>query len=100
MAAYMELFNAKNDSNLQDKIAVAIVIAAETIRTDVSPPANQVQRLIWAKNAMSDPIAEVKRMLWAVLASDKDVTLSQIMNATDTTIQTKVDNAVNLFAGS
>lgn len=100
MATYMELFNAKNNSDLQDKITVAVVIAAEAIRVDVSPPANHVQRLLWAQIAMSDPVTEARKMLWAVLAVNKDITLSQILDATDVTIQAQVDAVVDLFAGS
>ncbi len=99
MATYMELFALKNDSDLQDKIAVAIVVAAETIRTDSSPPTNQTQRLTWARTAMHDPAAEATRMLWALLAVNKDLTVASIVGASDTAIQTAVDNAVDLFAG-
>jgi hypothetical protein len=100
MATYMELFGAKEDSNLQDKVTIAVVIAAENIRIDPSPPGNQVQRLVWAKDAMTDPIQEAKRMLWAMLAANKDADLSQIIEASDSTIQTKVDNVIDLFAGT
>ncbi len=100
MATYMELFNVKNNSDFQDKVAVAIVIAAETIRTDSSPPTNQAQRLAWAQNAMDRPVEEARRMLWAVLATNKDATVAQIVGASDTEIQTQVDAAVDLFAGS
>lgn len=100
MATYMELFGAKNNSNLQDKIAIAVVIAADMIRSDPSPPTNQVQRLVWAKEAMNNPVTEAKRMLWAVLAANKDVALTQILTASDAIIQAQVDVAVDLFAGS
>lgn len=100
MATYMELFGAKGNSDLQDKVAVAVTIAAETIRTDGSPPGNQAQRLLWAAGAMRDPVGEAKRMLWAVLATNKDATLSQILAASDAMIQEQVDAAVDLFAGS
>ncbi len=100
MATYMELFKAQNDSDLQDKVAVAVVVAAEAIRTDASPPTNQAQRLQWAKDAMADPKVEAGRMMWAILATNKDAALSQILGASDTAIQTQVDAAVDLFAGS
>ena len=99
MATYMELFGAKGNSDLQDKMTVAVVVAAESIRTDATPPTNQVQRLAWAKAAMTDPLSEARRLLWAVLAVNKDATLTQILEASDTAIQTQVDAAVDLFAG-
>jgi hypothetical protein len=100
MATYLELFNLRNDSDLQDKVVVAVVIAAEAIRVDGSPPANQAQRLVWAGTAMENPKAEAERMLWAVLAANKDATVATIQAATDAAIQTQVDAAVDLFAGS
>lgn len=100
MATYMELYGANNDSDLQDKVTVAVIVAAEIIRTDPSPPSNQEQRLQWAKNAMTDPVSEAKRMLWAILAANKDIDLSQILETSDSTIQLKVDNVIDLFAGT
>lgn len=100
MATYLQLFNFQNDSNLQDKIVVAVVVAAETIRTDGSPPSNQAAKLEWARLAMANPKTEALRMLWAVLAVNKDATSEQINNATDAAIQAQVDAAVDLFAGS
>lgn len=99
MATYMELYSANNDSDLQDKVAVAVIIAAEMIRTDASPPDNQNQRLQWGKLVMNNPVVEAKRMLWAVLAANKDIELSQILGASDEMIQSKVDDAIDLFAG-
>lgn len=99
MAAYVDLFALKNNSVLQDRILVAVAVAAEMIRTDESPPANEDQRLAWAGQAMLDPKAEAQRMLWAVLAANKDATTAQILDADDATLQSKVDDAVDLFAG-
>lgn len=100
MALYLELFALKNNSDLQDRMTVAVVVAAEAIRVDSSPPTNQAQRLVWAANAMAGPVAEGKRMLWALLAANKDATTSAILAADDATLQAKVDAAVDLFAGS
>jgi len=99
MATYKELYSLKNDSDFQDKIAVAVVVAARTISEDSSPPANQPARLIWAEKAMTNPKSVSGPMLWAVLAANKDATTEQILGATDAAIQTNVDAAVNLFAG-
>lgn len=100
MALYLDLHRLKNNSDLQDRLTVAVVVAAETIRTDVSSPTNQAQRLIWAAAAMANPKAESVRMLWALLAVNKDATVAAILAADDTTLQDKVDAAVDLFAGS
>lgn len=100
MATYLELHALKNDSDLQDKVAVAVVIAADAIRASGTPPANQAQRLVWAAAAMADPREEARRMLWALLAANKSATAGSISSATDATIQAAVDSAVDLFAGT
>lgn len=100
MATYQELHTLKNDSDLQEKVLVAVVIAADTIRTDQSPPANQTQRLIWAQSAMESPKSVALAMLWAVLAANKGISVGNIKTASDAAIQSNVDEAVDLFAGS
>lgn len=100
MALYLDLYALKNDSFLQDRVAMAVVIAADTIRTDGSPPANQAQRLVWAASAMGNPKGEAIRMLWALLAANKDASTATILSADDATLQSQVDAAVDLFAGS
>jgi len=99
MAKYLELADVSNDSDLQDKIAVAITIAADKIRTDTAPPTNQANRLVWAANAMANPVSESKRMIRALLAQNNTVAIAAIRTVSDSTIQTAVDAAVDLFAG-
>jgi len=98
MATYLELHAHVNDSVLQDRTRVAVVVAADNIRSDGAPPANQTARLAWAAKVMENPVLEAKRMIWAVLAANKDSSIAQIDSATDAQLQTAVDNAVDLFA--
>lgn len=98
MAAYSDLRNLFDDSDLRNKIAVAVVIAAETIRTDVAPPANQTDRMAWAKRAFKNPQEVANEMLPALIAQNQDLAVSAIKGASDTAIQTAVDSAVDVFA--
>jgi hypothetical protein len=98
MATYLELHAHANDSNLQDRTRVAVVVAADNIRSDVAPPANQTARLLWASNVMANPVQEARRMIWAVLAANKAASIAQIDAVTDEQLQTAVDAAVDLFA--
>jgi len=100
MATYLELLGVSQDETLNKKVRVAVIIAAEAIRTDGTPPTNQAQRLLWAKSVFENPDAEAKRMVWAVLAANKDATTAQITGATDALVQTNVDAAVDVFAGT
>lgn len=98
MATYNELFSLRANDDLRNRIAVACVVQAETIRTEDDGTANHANRLLWAKQVFADPIGEAARMLWAILAQNKALTVAQITAATDAQIQTAVGNAVNVFA--
>lgn len=98
MATYSELFDLKSNDTLKNKIAVACIIASEAIRTESAGTTNHAERLAWAKAVFANPAVESERMMWAVLAQNSAATVSQITNATDATIQTAVNNAVNVFA--
>lgn len=98
MATYTELFNVRNDSALKNRVSVACVVAAEAIRVEDGATLNNANRLVWAATVMRNPQAEGARMLWALLAANKDVAVGAITGADDATIQSAVDNAVDLFA--
>ena len=98
MATYMELSVLFNHSDLQDKVRVACIVAAETIRAEDAGTANHANRLKWARRAFSSPGSVRDDMLMALLAANKDQTVAQITSATDVLIQSKVDAAVDVFA--
>jgi len=98
MAAYTELYDLFNDSALRNKVTVACLVAAETIRNEDGATENHANRLLWAKQAWQSPKSVGEQMLMATLAGNKDLTVQQITGATDAAIQTKVDAAVNVFA--
>ena len=97
MATYAELFELQKNRELRNKVTVAVIVAAEDIRAQTTPTA---PRLAWAKAAFENPAQEAVRMLWAVLAANHTATREQIIGASDSAIQAKVDDAVNVFAGS
>lgn len=98
MATYLELYALQSNDALRNKIRVAVIIAAETIRTEDGGTANHANRTVWAADVFANPTREADRMRWAVLASNKDNATSAILSATDAQIQTAVDDAVDLFA--
>lgn len=98
MATYAELYDLRSNSALRNKIAVACVIAAEAIRTEDGGTANHANRLLWAKGAFANPDFEAGRIMTAVLAQNASATVAQITSATDATILTAVQNAINVFA--
>ena len=98
MATYAELLTASSNEVLINKIRVAVVVAAEIVRTELSSVANHANRLVWAKAVFFNPDAEARRMIWAVLAQNRAATLAAIVGEDDATVQTAVNAAVDVFA--
>lgn len=98
MATYAELLQAEQDPTLHNKIRVAVVIAAEMVRTEDVAVTDHTKRLAWAKNVYANPDSEVGRMKRAVLAQNQAATLAAIVGASDATVQAAVNNAINVFA--
>lgn len=98
MATYIEIKGLFGGTALKDRVAVACIIAAETIRNEDVGITNHANRLLWAKSAFSSPSNVSSKMLMALLAINKDLTVEQIQNASDSAIQSGVESAINLFA--
>lgn len=98
MATYFELLQAAEHPDLNNRIRVACIVAAETIRTESEATPNHAKRLVWAAAVFANPDHEAKRMVWAALAQNRAATLAQLTAATDATVQAAVDAAVNVFA--
>ena len=105
MASYTELRNLFDESTLRNKMAVAVIIAANEVLSDpVNFPTTtadvtlQGQRKAWAAAAFADSGAIALTMLKAVLAVNAGLTTAQITGATDTAIQNNVNAVVDLLA--
>ena len=98
MATYAEIFNIQSNDSLKNKVAIACIVAAEAIRLEAPATPNNVNRLLWAKEVFRDPKLAAESMMWAVLAANNGLTVAQIEGATDAAIQSKIDDAVNIFA--
>jgi len=94
MATYTELFTLFSDSALAEKVASAVAIKADVVRADVSATTNQKA---WAGRAFANPKSEANRFLIAVLAANESSTITNIQSASDTQIQTNVDDVFQLF---
>lgn len=98
MATYAELLQATENAALYNKIRIAVLLSAEIVRLEAVGTANHANRLLWAKAVFLNPDAEAKRMVNAVIAQNAAVTLAQITGASDSTVQTAVNAAVDVFA--
>ena len=97
MATYAELFALSQNGPLKDKVAVACIVAAEIIRTELTSVPNHAARLVWARKALENPDAVAIAALRAALVQNNALTVAQIQGATDVALQTAVNNAVDLL---
>lgn len=98
MATYDELKDAMENASLQTRMRIAVLVAADIIRVESSAVTNHAARLVWAKAAFQDPIGTAESMLRAVVIQNRAFTAAQITGATDATLQTAVNAAVDIFA--
>lgn len=98
MATYMELRQLFTSGDLRNKVEVACIVAAETIRTEDAGTTNHANRLLWAKAAMNNTTGIRDAMLKALLATNKDSVVAAITGVSDSAMQTLVDDFVDLFA--
>lgn len=96
MATYEELFDLRINTGLRNKIAVACVKKAESYITG----STDSTRLQWADNTISGPVSQADKIINYVLAANSNSSVSSILGATDSAIQSNVDTAVDaLTAG-
>ena len=99
MAAYEEIHALfTGESALRNRVQVAVIVAAEAIRSEDGATENHANRLIWAASAFENPTGMANRLLMAVLAANKDATVEQITGASDAAVQSNVNAAIDLFA--
>ena len=99
MAIYIQLRKLFNDNELKNRIEVAIIIAAEDIRTEDSETLNHANRLVWARAAFNSPKTFSGSMLRRLLAENSEETVEVIQSVSDENLQILVDDAVDIFAG-
>ena len=92
MATYIELINLRANSELRNKVQVAIAIKSHAILQEVTPSPS---RLTFAEEALKNPGSKIEEALWFLLAANKDVAQTVITESTDAAIQTHVDAYIN-----
>lgn len=100
MATYSELHNLLvQESEVRNKVKVALIVAAKVVYDENPETLNHTERLIWAGGVLSNTEVEVGKAFPILLASFKDQTEAQIKDASDSDVQTAVDNHINFLAG-
>jgi hypothetical protein len=99
MATYLELYALRNNADLMQRLIIAILVAANSVRLEASNTPFHSNRVAWAQNAVKDPDVYASKALYLLLAQNKALTVAQIQSVTDTAIQTAVDELVNTLTG-
>lgn len=100
MATYAELLEIRDGeagAALRQRVRIAVIVAADLIRQETPAVA---PRRAWARATLADPQTAADQMLWAILAQNRAATVAQITGASDATVQTAVNAAVDLLAGA
>ena len=96
MATLMEVYQLYYESNLKNRVEVAIAKAAVDIYKEDPTTANHAERLAWAKIAIQNTKVETERFIWGILA---DSTIQTVGNsATDAQIISAVNAIVTVLA--
>lgn len=92
----MEVYQLYHESNLKNRVEVAIAKAAVDIYKEDSGTANHAERLTWAKAAIQNTKTETERFIWGILA---DATIQTVGNsATDAQVISAVNAVVTALA--
>lgn len=97
MATLVELRDFFDNSALRNKVEAACVVKAASILTTGTPSAAQIA---YAKGVLGDPYAAAQAVWRYVIGANSGATSAQISGASDSTIQTAVNTAMDLFKGS
>lgn len=113
MATYAELNAIMTDTVagaqvLREKVGVACLIAAETIisgNDDTDPPWDQTagmhtQRLKWADHLLSGFERTTRELFGIVIAANESATQTQILQASDSAIQSNVNASIDALAAN
>jgi hypothetical protein len=93
---YENIYNLHANSNLRNRVTVAIAKASQDILAEAGTVPNHAERLTWAKTVMHDPADEATKMMWGVLGNATIRAKGE--TATDAEVQAAVDAILNVFA--
>jgi hypothetical protein len=92
MANYAELYAKIGDTNLKNRLAIAVAVKAQSLFDLATPTAAQVS---WAESAIANPHSKAEPFFLYLLAKNKALTIEQIDAVTDTAMQTAIDALVD-----
>lgn len=98
MASYQELKALLTDSDLEEKVVGAVMVAADAINDEGIGVDNHDNRVKWAKAAFSDPAGTAKKLLPAILGANAAQSVANIQGASDASVLANVEAVIDTFA--
>lgn len=100
MATLLEIKSLFDDSDLQEKVEAALMIATQEVIDGVTPTNTQI---IYAGQVFASPRTESLKAVKYVLAANNALTVAQIQGASDAAIRSNVaavyDSLATAFVG-
>jgi hypothetical protein len=93
---YETIYNLHANSNLRNRVTVAIAKASQDIMGEAGTVTDHAKRIVWAREVCTDPEPEAARMMWGILGNATIRTKGE--TATDAEVQAAVDAIINVFA--
>lgn len=97
MATYLELFLLSQNTDLIQRLTVAVAVECDVIRVEDPATPYHDTRVAWAQRALENPDGTARQMLMCALAQNKGLSPAQIAAAPDATLQSAVSAAIPLF---
>lgn len=105
MTDYKDIRKMYTNAAMRDRVAVAIAVAADKIRTEkdsdggfARDPKARARRVAWAKAVLGKTETQVNRFWQAILASNHKKDITEIAGWTDEAVQTEVESLVDFFS--
>jgi hypothetical protein len=95
MATYNELASLNEDAGwpaFADKALISVIKKATEIVDEASPSAT---RLSWARSALGSPRGSTNELIFYAVAKNSGLTTAQILGASDSAVQTNIDEAID-----
>ena len=93
MATYAEIRSIYTDSNLVNRMEVAVAVKAHAILQEASPTAGRME---WARTALVSALrGEADMCLRYALAANKNLTAQQLIGATDASLYDAASAAID-----
>jgi hypothetical protein len=96
MASLLEIYALRFDTDLKNRVMAAIAKAAQDVINESDTTENHANRIIWARDSLTDAQTMAEKFMWAVVGNAS--IQNNGANSTDNDIQFVVNSNIDTFA--